>query len=86
MNGLMMEYGLTLSADIAMWSAVVAVRVFGGRGYSEDYPVEGLLSDAKAVQIYEGTNEMQRTIMVRAPARGRVEQAEALGAGEELER
>ena len=85
-NTLQAAYAKTLAADTAMWSAVEAVQVFGGRGYSEDYPVEKLLRDAKAVQIYEGTNEIQRTIMVRELARQRIEDAEALRAGEEVAR
>jgi acyl-CoA dehydrogenase len=64
-NTLEAAYAKAFAADTAMWSAVEAVQVFGGRGYSEDYPVEKLLRDAKAIQIYEGTSEIQRTIMVR---------------------
>lgn len=83
-NTLGAAYAKTMAADTAMWSAVEAVQVFGGRGYSEDFPVEKLLRDAKAIQIYEGTGEIQRTIMVRELARRRAEKAEAIKAGEVL--
>ncbi|WP_448575031.1 acyl-CoA dehydrogenase family protein [Thermomicrobium sp.] len=53
------------AADSAMWAATEAVQVFGGNGYSPDYPVEKLFRDAKLLQIYEGTSEIQRNIMVR---------------------
>lgn len=46
-------------------AAVEAVQVFGGYGYSPEYPVEKLMRDAKVLQIYEGTSEIQRGIMVR---------------------
>ena len=48
-----------------MECAVEAVQVFGGYGYSKEYPVEKLMRDAKVLQIYEGTSEIQRAIMVR---------------------
>jgi acyl-CoA dehydrogenase len=53
------------AADSAMWAATEAVQVFGGNGYSPDYPVEKLFRDAKLLQIYEGTSEIQRNIIVR---------------------
>lgn len=64
-NSLESAYAKTFAADTAMWAATEAVQVFGGRGYHEEYPVEKLLRDAKVLQIYEGTNEVQRQIMVR---------------------
>ena len=42
-----------------------AVQVFGGYGYSKEYPVEKLMRDAKLVQIYEGTSQVQRVVMAR---------------------
>jgi len=53
------------SADAAMWSATEAVQIFGGMGYSTEYPVEKLFRDAKVLQIYEGTSEIQRNIIAR---------------------
>jgi len=40
-----------------------AVQVFGGYGYIREYPVERMMRDAKITQIYEGTNQIQRTII-----------------------
>ena len=42
-----------------------AVQIFGGYGYTKDYPVEKLMRDAKLLQIYEGTNQIQRVVMAR---------------------
>ena len=42
-----------------------AVQIHGGYGYSEEYPLEKLMRDAKILQIYEGTNEIQRVVMVK---------------------
>ncbi len=42
-----------------------AVQVFGGYGYSKDYPVEKLMRDAKIFQIFEGTNQIQRTVIAK---------------------
>ena len=42
-----------------------AVQVFGGYGYSSEYPVEKLMRDAKIFQIYEGTSQIQRLIISR---------------------
>ncbi|MGH2858083.1 MAG: acyl-CoA dehydrogenase family protein, partial [Solirubrobacteraceae bacterium] len=57
------------AADAAMACAVDAVQVFGGAGYSRELPAEKLLRDAKLLQIYEGTSEIQRNIAVRELAR-----------------
>jgi len=46
------------------------VQVFGGNGYTRDYPVERYMRDAKITQIYEGTNEIQRLVMARSLLRG----------------
>jgi acyl-CoA dehydrogenase len=40
-----------------------AVQIFGGYGYTRDYPVERMMRDAKITQIYEGTNQIQRIII-----------------------
>ena len=58
-------YAKAFAADTAMESAIEAVQVFGGYGYSKEYPAEKLMRDAKVLQIYEGTSEIQRAIMTR---------------------
>ena len=52
-------------ADAAMASAIDAVQVFGGYGYVKDYPVEKLMRDAKILQIYEGTAQVQRLVIAK---------------------
>ena len=52
-------------SDIAMKAAVEALQVFGGYGFMKEYPMEKLVRDAKILQIYEGTNEVQRTIIAK---------------------
>jgi acyl-CoA dehydrogenase len=52
-------------ADAAMQTAVDAVQVFGGYGYVKDYPVEKLMRDAKILQIFEGTAQVQRLVIAR---------------------
>jgi acyl-CoA dehydrogenase len=58
-------YAKAFAADMATRAAVDAVQVFGGYGYMKEYPVEKLLRDVKIFQIYEGTSEIQRNIIVR---------------------
>lgn len=53
------------AADAAMQNATDAVQVFGGNGYSREYPVEKLMRDAKIYQIYEGTTQIQKNIILR---------------------
>ena len=53
------------AGDMAMRVSTDAVQVFGGYGYSKEYPVEKLMRDAKVMQIYEGTNQIQRIIIAR---------------------
>jgi acyl-CoA dehydrogenase len=52
-------------ADAAMQSAIDAVQVFGGNGYVKEYPVEKLMRDAKILQIYEGTAQIQRIVIAK---------------------
>lgn len=52
-------------AEAAMKNATDAVQVFGGNGYSKEYPVEKLMRDAKIYQIYEGTTQIQQMIIMR---------------------
>lgn len=54
------------AADEAMRIATDAVQVFGGYGFNTEYPVEKLMRDAKIMQIYEGTSQIQRLIISRA--------------------
>lgn len=58
-------YAKAFAADMAMKVAVEAVQVFGGYGYMKEYPVEKLMRDVKVFQIYEGTSEIQRNVIVR---------------------
>jgi alkylation response protein AidB-like acyl-CoA dehydrogenase len=55
-----------LGSDVAMSVTLDAVQVFGGYGYMRDYPVEKMLRDAKVLQIYEGTNQIQRNEISQA--------------------
>ncbi len=58
-------YAKAFCADMAMKTATDAVQIFGGYGYSSEYPVEKLMRDAKIFQIYEGTSQIQRLIISR---------------------
>ena len=53
------------AGDAAMKVATDAVQVFGGYGYTREYPVERFMRDAKIMQIYEGTNQIQRVVIAR---------------------
>jgi len=50
-------------SDVAMKVVVDAVQIFGGYGYMKEYPVEKMMRDAKILQIYEGTNQIQRNVI-----------------------
>ncbi len=54
-----------MSADTAMSVTTDAVQIYGGYGYTKDYPVEKLMRDAKLLQIYEGTSQIQRIVIAR---------------------
>jgi alkylation response protein AidB-like acyl-CoA dehydrogenase len=54
------------ASDTAMAVTTDAVQLFGGAGYTQDFPVERMMRDAKITQIYEGTNQIQRMVMARA--------------------
>lgn len=58
-----------LAGDTAMSVTTEAVQVFGGYGYTKDYPVERFMRDAKITQIYEGTQEIQRLVISRIVTR-----------------
>lgn len=57
------------ASDVAMKVTTEAVQVFGGYGYTRDFPVERMMRDAKITQIYEGTNEIQRVVIGAAITR-----------------
>lgn len=56
----------TFATDVAMKVTVDAVQVMGGSGYMREYPVEKMMRDAKILQIYEGTNQIQRNVIGQA--------------------
>ncbi len=58
-------FSKAFGADSAMQVATDAVQVFGGVGYMKDYPVEKLMRDAKILQIYEGTSQIQRMVIAK---------------------
>ena len=53
------------ATDTAMKVSTDAVQIFGGFGYTKEYPVERLMRDAKVLQIVEGTNQIQRMVIAR---------------------
>ena len=53
------------ASDVAMSVTTDAVQVFGGYGYTKDFPVERMMRDAKITQIYEGTNQINRMVIAR---------------------
>jgi acyl-CoA dehydrogenase len=61
----MSAYAKAFGADSAMEVATDAVQIFGGYGYTTEYPVEKLMRDAKLLQIYEGTSQIQRMVIAR---------------------
>jgi acyl-CoA dehydrogenase len=64
-NTLVSSHAKRFAADIAMKVATDAVQIFGGYGYTKEYPVEKLMRDAKLIQIYEGTSQVQRVVIAR---------------------
>ncbi len=54
-----------MGADLAMKCTTDAVQIFGGYGYTKEYPVEKLMRDAKLMQIYEGTSQVQRLVIAK---------------------
>ena len=54
------------ASDIAMEVSSEAIQVFGGYGFSREYPVEKLLRDSKIFQIFEGSNEIQRIVIANS--------------------
>jgi len=64
-NTMHSAFAKAYAADLAMKVCVDAVQVFGGYGFIEEYPVAKLMRDVKIFQIYEGTSQIQRNIIVR---------------------
>lgn len=64
-------FAKAFAADMCMKTTTDAVQVYGGYGYSSEYPVEKLMRDAKVFQVYEGTSQVQRVIMARELMRPR---------------
>jgi len=60
------------AGDIAMEVTTDALQVMGGYGYMKDYPMEKYMRDAKIMQIYEGTSEIQRLIIANEALKGRI--------------
>lgn len=54
------------ASDVAMEVTTNAVQLFGGNGYTKDFPVERMMRDAKITQIYEGTNQIQRVVIAKS--------------------
>jgi acyl-CoA dehydrogenase len=65
LSSIVSSYAKAYGADAAMAAATNAVQVFGGYGYTKEYPVEKLMRDAKLLQIYEGTSQIQRVVIAR---------------------
>jgi acyl-CoA dehydrogenase len=59
------SFAKCFATDAAMRITTDAVQIFGGNGYTKEYPVEKLMRDAKLMQIYEGTNQIQRLVIAR---------------------
>jgi acyl-CoA dehydrogenase len=65
LSSIVSSYAKAYGADAAMRSTTDAVQIFGGYGYTKEYPVEKLMRDAKLLQIYEGTSQIQRVVIAR---------------------
>lgn len=64
-NTQLASYSKAFAADSCMQIATDAVQVFGGYGYSKEYPVEKIMRDAKLIQLYEGTSQIQRLVIAK---------------------
>ncbi|ACY15867.1 acyl-CoA dehydrogenase family protein [Haliangium ochraceum] len=65
LDSVVSAYAKAYGADAAMRVTTDAVQVFGGYGYTKEYPVEKLMRDTKLLQIYEGTSQIQRVVIAR---------------------
>jgi len=64
-NTLESSHAKRFAADAAMEVTTDAVQVYGGYGFIKEYPVEKLMRDAKIMQLYEGTSQIQRLVIAR---------------------
>jgi acyl-CoA dehydrogenase len=70
-NTLICSHAKRFAADTCMEVTTDAVQVFGGYGYIKEYPVEKLMRDAKLMQLYEGTSQIQRLVIAKEVLMGR---------------
>ena len=70
-NTLAASHAKRFAADSAMEVATDAVQVYGGYGFIKEYPVEKLMRDAKIMQLYEGTSQIQRLVIAKEVLGGR---------------
>ena len=70
-DSIVSSYAKAHGADAAMRATTDAVQIFGGYGYTKDYPVEKLMRDAKLLQIYEGTSQIQRMVIAKSLIAGK---------------
>jgi acyl-CoA dehydrogenase len=83
-NTITSSHAKRFAADAAMKIATDAVQIYGGYGFIKDYPVEKLFRDAKIMQLYEGTSQIQRLVIARetlAPRRASADVTAASGNG-----
>ncbi len=64
-NTQLASYAKAFAADSCMQITTDAVQIYGGYGYSKEYPVEKIMRDAKLIQIYEGTSQIQRLVIAK---------------------
>ncbi len=76
-NTLASSHAKRFAADSAMENTVDAVQVYGGYGFIKEYPVEKLMRDAKIMQLYEGTSQIQRLVIAKELLMGRDVSAES---------
>ena len=70
-NTLEASHAKRFAADSAMEVATDAVQVYGGYGFIKEYPVEKIMRDAKIMQLYEGTSQIQRLVIAKEVLMGR---------------
>ncbi len=70
-SALLSSHAKRFAADAAMRATTDAVQVYGGYGFIKDYPVEKLMRDAKIMQLFEGTAQIQRIVIARELLRER---------------